>query len=413
MSPAENKLTVYHGIRLLYTLAGPFPRKGNRMGALRPLEDAYIAVENGKVKEVGTGDGYRKFKDAELLKLDGDLVVPGFIDAHTHLVHAGSRENEMRLKLSGVEYLEILKSGGGILSTVRATRAASFQELYAQAAGRLKNMLALGVTSVEAKSGYGLDWDTEIRQLEVASRLDRDLPQTLVSTFMGVHALPEEYRACPRAFLELMKKVLEEVRKRDLARFVDIFSEEGVFSLKEARDILRHAQKLGFGVKIHADEMNALGGARLAAEIGAVSAEHLLKSAEEDLKFLAESETIAVLLPLTSFYLNKDFAPARKIIDYGGAVAIASDYNPGSSPSENLQFAMQLAVLKMKMTPEEALAAVTINAAAALGLDWKGSLEAGKDADFVVLAAPNLDYFFYRFGINLVREVYIKGERVY
>ena len=186
-----------------------------------------------------------------------------------------------------------------------------------------------------------------------------------------------------------------------------------MFSLEEARDILRHAQKLGFGVKIHADEMNALGGARLAAEIGAVSAEHLLKSAEEDLKFLAESETIAVLLPLTSFYLNKDFAPARKIIDYGGAVAIASDYNPGSSPSENLQFAMQLAVLKMKMTPEEALAAVTINAAAALGLDWKGSLEAGKDADFVVLAAPNLDYFFYRFGINLVREVYIKGERVY
>lgn len=408
---AENELKVFHNISLLYPLAGPKLRKGEAMGKLSPLKDAYIVVGGGKVKEIGTGDAYKRHGRAELISLEGALVLPGFIDSHTHLVHAGSRENEMRKKLAGVDYLDILKSGGGILATVRATRNASFQELYREAEGRLKNMLAFGVTAVEAKSGYGLDLETELKQLEVVRQLNQNLPQTLVPTFMGAHALPEGYQS-RKDFLELMKRVLDAVKEGRLAHFVDIFCEEGVFSAEEAREFLGHAQAKGFGVKIHADEMNALGGAAIAAELGAVSAEHLLNSSEEDLRKLAESETVAVLLPLTSFYLNKNFAPARKLIDFGAAVAIASDYNPGSSPSENLQLAMQLAVLKMGLTPEEVLSAVTVNAAKASGLHSKGSLEPGMDADFVVLAARNLDYVFYRFGINLVREVYIGGKRV-
>lgn len=413
MSPEESKITVFHSISQLYTLSGPTLRKGSELGRIEPHANGYVVVEAGKVKEVGSGEGYRKFRDAELISLQGMMVFPGFIDAHTHLVHAGTREKEMRRKLNGESYLEILKNGGGILSTVRQTRQASFQELYALAGEHLKRMLSFGVTSAEAKSGYGLDCDTELRQLEVIQALNRNLPLTLVPTFMGMHALPDEFKSDRQSYLDLMKNVLNEVKERGLAEFVDVFCEEGVFSLSESREFLEYAQSLGFKLKIHADEMSALGGTQLAAELNAVSAEHLLAASDDDLQALAKSDTVAVMLPLTSFYLNKEFAQARKIIDYGGAVALGSDYNPGSSPSENLQLAMQLAVLKMKMTPDEVLTAVTVNAAYACGLSEKGSLTPGKDADFVVLEANNLDYFFYRFGINLVKEVYIKGKRVY
>lgn len=413
MSPAENKLSVYHNINLLYILEGSPLRKGSIMTDVKPLQNGYIVVEAGKIKEVGSGNGYLKYQDANFYSLAGKTVVPGFIDSHTHLVFAGSRENEMRRKLQGESYLEILKSGGGILSTVRKTREASFDTLYKEARTTLERMLSFGVTSVEAKSGYGLDLETELKQLEVVAKLKAEGPQTLVSTFMGAHALPGEYHDNRQAYFALLEKALYEIKKRNLASFVDIFCEEGVFSVSESREFLGLAKELGFKLKIHADEMSALGGAALATELKAVSAEHLLASSDEDLQKLASSDTIAVLLPLTSFYLNKPFAKARVMIDYGCAVALASDYNPGSSPSENLQLAMQFAVLKMKMTPEEALTAVTVNAAKASGLEaTKGRLMPGMDADFVVLAAPNLDYFFYRFGINLVEEVYIKGKKV-
>ena len=352
MSPAENKLSVYHNINLLYILEGSPLRKGSTMTDVKPLQNGYIVVEAGKIKEVGSGNGYLKYQDANFYSLAGKTVVPGFIDSHTHLVFAGSRENEMRRKLQGESYLEILKSGGGILSTVRKTREASFDTLYKEARTTLERMLSFGVTSVEAKSGYGLDLETELKQLEVVAKLKAEGPQTLVSTFMGAHALPGEYHDNRQAYFALLEKALYEIKKRNLASFVDIFCEEGVFSVSESREFLGLAKELGFKLKIHADELSALGGAALATELKAVSAEHLLASSDEDLQKLASSDTIAVLLPLTSFYLNKPFAKARVMIDYGCAVALASDYNPGSSPSENLQLAMQFAVLKMKMTPE-------------------------------------------------------------
>jgi imidazolonepropionase len=405
MCPAENKISVFYKVNLLYPV--------NDLEDFKPIANAYLAVKEGKIIEVGSGKGYEKYPEANFISLEGKIIVPGFIDAHTHLVYAGSREKEMIRKLAGESYLDILKSGGGILNTVKETREASFGELYSKAEATLDRMLAFGITTVETKSGYGLDFETEIKQLEVVKALNEKHPLTLVSTFMGAHALPDSYKDKREEYLELMKEVLKVVRTRNLASFCDIFCEEGVFSISESKDFLEFAKELGFGVKIHADEMTPLGGAALAVELKATSAEHLLASRDEDLRKLGKSDTIAVLLPLTSFYLDKPFGNARKMIDYGCNVAIASDYNPGSSPSENLQLAMQLAVLKMKMTPKEVLKAVTINAAKAIGLeDTKGSLVPGKDADFVVLDCPNLDYFFYRFGINLVEKVYIKGKKV-
>ncbi|MDD4000453.1 MAG: imidazolonepropionase [Bacilli bacterium] len=411
MLPVGNKI-VFYDIGVLYSLEGPSPRRGKDMGKLLPLLDAYLVVGDGKVIEVGVGSDYQSHQDAKLISLNGKMVLPGFIDSHTHLVHGGSRETEMRRKLQGESYLEILKSGGGILNTVYKTRAANFEDLYYQAKASLKRMLAFGVTSLEAKSGYGLDLETEIKQLEVGKTLNENEAQTIVSTFMGAHALPLEYQEQKQAYLDKMLKVLELVREKKLAKYTDIFCEEGVFSIAESKSYLEAAKKLGFGLKIHADEMVRLGGTKLAILLEAISAEHLIAASDEDLKALGKSKTIGVLLPMTSFYLNKPFAKARLMLDYGAALAIASDYNPGSCPSENLQLAMQIAVLKMRLTPEEVLSAVTINAAAAIGLEnTKGSLTPGKDADFIVLDAPNLDYFFYRFGINLVSDVYIKGEK--
>ncbi|HHX00066.1 MAG TPA: imidazolonepropionase [Acholeplasmataceae bacterium] len=408
-------MLIIHNISSLVTVrASSLPRFGQEMDNVEIIEDGYIVIENGKFIEIGSGDDYLKYKDAKLVSGKGKTVTPGLIDCHTHLVHAGSRENEFKLKLEGVDYLEILKQGGGILSTVEKTRLASFEELYNKAKKSLDIMLSYGTTTVEAKSGYGLDVETEVKQMEVANRLNIDHPVNVISTFMGAHALPNEYKDRREEYIQLMKELITKVKYEDLAKFVDVFCEEGVFSIAESREILEYAKTVGLDIKIHADEIHDLGGAKLASELGCISAEHLLASNKENLIELAKSKVIAVMLPLTSFNLNKDFFKARFFIENNGALAIATDYNPGSSPSENIQLAMQVASIKAKLTPKEVITAVTINAASALGINEEvGSIEEGKVANFVIFDSPNLEYIFYHFGINHVESAYINGKLAY
>ncbi|HOE77740.1 MAG TPA: imidazolonepropionase [Bacilli bacterium] len=389
-------------------------RTGKAMNEVQFLHDAYLVAENGKFIEAGTGLGYQKYcDDAFVVDADQKLVTPGLIDSHTHLVHAGSREHELAMKLAGYSYLEILKQGGGILNTVNHTVKASFDELVDQAQKTLNRMLLHGTTVVEAKSGYGLELSTEVKQLEVARFLDQKHPVKIVNTFMGAHAIPPQYQNDRPKFLALLKEMTEEVKKQNLAEFCDAFCEDGVFSLAETKEILTYAKSLGLGIKMHADEIVPMGGAALAQELGCISADHLMATTESDMERLAQSGTVANLLPLTSFYLNSDYAKARLMIEKGCGVAIATDYNPGSSPCENLQLAMQVACLKMKMTPKEVITAATINAAVSLGLEkTKGSIGAGKDADFVIFDCPNLDYLIYHFGINHVEDVFISGKQV-
>ncbi|NLD26093.1 MAG: imidazolonepropionase [Acholeplasmataceae bacterium] len=408
-------LLVIHDIGELVTASGPDRlRQGKEMEALEILHQAYIVIQNGKIKEIGIDSSYEKYRgEAEFVSAKGKLVTPGLIDSHTHLVHAGSREHEIKQKLAGVSYLDILKQGGGILSTVKSTRDADFSNLYLQAEKSLKRMAEYGITVVEAKSGYGLNKETEIKMLEVTKALQEHHSMQIIPTFLGAHALPEEYLHNRRGYLDLLKEVMKEVKVRNLATYCDVFCEEGVFSLEESRKLLEWAKELGFGIRIHADEMSSLGGAGLAAKLAAASADHLLKASDADLVLLGKAGIPCTVLPLTSFYLNKDFARARFMIDNNCGLTVATDYNPGSSPSENIQLAMQMAFLKTYMKPEEVLTAVTINAAVSLGLEKsKGSLQVGKDADFVIFDCSNLDYLFYHFGINQVQDVYIQGKRI-
>lgn len=408
-------MLVVHNIANLVTVRGNnFPRFGSEMEAVEIIENGYLVVDDGKFIEIGSGDEYLKYKDATFINAKGKTVTPGLIDCHTHLVHAGSRENEFRMKLEGVNYLDILKSGGGILSTVEKTRLASFEKLYEKAKKSLDIMLSYGTTTVEAKSGYGLDVDTEVKQMKVANELNKNHPVNVIGTYMGAHAIPNEFKDDREAYIRLVKEMIAKVKYEDLAKFVDVFCEEGVFSISESKDILEYAKTIGLDIKIHADEIHDLGGAKLAAELKCISAEHLLASSAENLIELAKNRVIAVMLPLTSFNLDKDYLKARFLIDNNGALAIATDYNPGSSPSENIQLAMQVAAIKAKLTPKEIITATTINAAAALGLhESLGSIEVGKIANFVIFDTPNLEYLFYHFGINHVNQVYIDGKLVY
>lgn len=407
-----NKLII-HNISELVTVRGENAlRCGNEMNNVEIIKDGYLVIEDGKFLEVGFGDGYLTHQ-GDYLDANGLLITPGLIDSHTHLVHASSREDEFEMKLNGVSYLDILSQGGGILSTVKKTKAASFEALYAQARKSLNKMLLYGVTTIEAKSGYGLEMDTELKQLKVANRLNQDHPVEVVSTFLGAHAIPLEYKYNKTAFLEQVKTMLDQVSQLKLAKYCDIFCEEGVFTVEESEYILGYAKALGFGLKIHADEIAPIGGAALAAKLKCVSADHLMASSLDDLKCLAKEKIVANILPLTSFFLDKPYAKARLMIENNCGIALSTDYNPGSSPSENIQLAMQVAAIKTKMTPKEVITAVTINASCSVGLEkTKGSIEEGKDADFVIFDCSNLDYLLYHFGINHVKDVYIKGRKV-
>ncbi len=408
-----NKKVIYN-IGKLYTMkGGPFVKAS--VENIEVLENCYIVILDGKIKYIGTGkipDNYLT-DDYEKYDVAGKIVTPGLIDAHTHLVHGGSRENEFEQKLAGVPYMEILRNGGGILSTVRSTRISTFGMLYNKAWSSLDTMLGYGVTTVEAKSGYGLNLETELKQLEVAKKLNEEHVVDVVSTFMGAHATPLEYKDNTDKYIEEVVKMMGIVKARGLAEFVDVFCEEGVFSTEQTRRILTIAKQLGFKAKIHADEIVDLGGARLSAELGCVSADHLMASSVDGMRAMANANVVANILPLTSFNLNKEYANALAMIEQGCVVSLSTDYNPGSSPCENLQLAMQIGSIKLRMHPLQVLAGVTINAAKAVDrVDTIGSIEIGKKADLCVFDAGSIDYVMYHFGINHVDSVFKDGKLV-
>ena len=344
----------------------------------------------------------------------GRLVTAGLIDAHTHLIFGGWRQHEVPLKLRGAGYLEILQAGGGILNTLKATRSASEDELYGRAEKALSEMLDHGITTVEAKSGYGLNVETELKQLRVIRRLNEEGGFNVVPTFMAAHAVPPEFKGDPDGYIEFIcTEILPKVADDELCEFVDVFCETGVFDVEQSRKMLTYGQAYGFRTKIHADEIDAIGGSVLAGEMGATSAEHLIAVDEAGIASMARGGTIACLLPGTSLYLNKEFAPARRFIEAGVPVAVCTDFNPGSCPSDDLQLCMNLAYLKYRMTPEEVLSAVTINAACAVNRgDSLGTVEPGKQADLVIWDADDLDYLVYRMGTNKAEKVIRKGITV-
>ncbi len=412
---------VIENIKNLYTIKGDKGlRKGSKQSETALIENGVVAIKDDRIIYVGPGSLPEEIETDEntvIINANGKIVTPGLIDPHTHLVHGGSREHELSMKLSGKGYLEILATGGGIHSTARATQNSTFDELYKKAEKSLNIMMSYGVTTVEAKSGYGIgSFETELKQIEVANKLNENHPLDIVTTFMGAHAVPTEYKESPELFVDkFIKEMIPEIAKKKIAKFCDVFCEEGVFSVDQSRRILNAAKENGLIPKIHADEIVSLGGAELAAEVGCISAEHLIGASDQGILDMAKSGTIAVLLPGTSFNLQKGTAArARKMIDENVPVAISTDYNPGSCPSENLQLMMTLASLTLKMQPSEVLVGVTMNAAAAIGIEEEvGSIEVGKKADIAIFDAPNLDYMIYHFGINHTDMVIKNGKLVY
>jgi imidazolonepropionase len=390
----------------LLTLKGPKkPRTRDQMKRLSLIKNGSVAVKNGLIVDVGRN---LRYKAETTIDASGKLVMPGFVDPHTHVVFAGSREFELDLKLAGVPYMEILKRGGGIFYTVNETRKASSTQLLQQSKKRLDTMLSYGTTSCEAKTGYGLDVETEIRMLKVQKKLQESHPMDLVSTFLGAHAIPKDQHPA-----EYIRTVITEMlpKTKGLARFCDVFCEKGVFTVPQSRKILDAGKQYGLVPKIHADEIVDTGGAALAVEVGAISADHLLMSSETGLRAMAQNGVIGVLLPGTPFCLMmRRYAPARQIIGYGVPVALATDLNPNCW-TESMQLMIQLACLKMQMTAAEAVTAATFNAACAIGVqDLVGSLEVGKQADCIILDCPNHQFLPYHFGVNLVKTVVKKGR---
>jgi len=398
------------------------------MNELGLIEDGAVAVSRGLITLAGTTEEVLAQTEAdEMIDASNGVVMPGFVDPHTHLVFAGSREDEFESRLRGATYMEIMAAGGGIMSTVRATRAATLPQLIAQSRGRLDRMLAHGTTTAEAKSGYGLNVDDELKMLEAIRQLDATHPIDLVPTFLGAHAVPVEFKGRADEYVEMVINEMLPLAEKELRKdasdasapsvpfFCDVFCEEGAFSVGQSRRILERARKLGFGLKVHADEFKPLGGTRLAVELGAVSADHLVCTTVEEIEALAESDTIAVSLPGTPFGLgHHEYTPARQIIEAGGALALATDLNPGTCYCESMQFIIALACRYMRLTPTEAIVAATLNAAHALGLgDKVGSLETGKKADILVLDIPNYRHLGYHFGVNLVERVIKSGQVLY
>ncbi|AUT05611.1 imidazolonepropionase [Streptococcus parauberis] len=393
------------------------PLYGDQMKNAQILDDGYIAIKDGKILAVGSGQ-----PDSDLIgpatkvkSYEGKIATPGLIDCHTHLVYGGSREHEFSKKLNGVSYLEILAQGGGILSTVKATREADFDNLYQKSAQLLDYMLLHGTTTVEAKSGYGLNWETEERQLQVVKQLNADHQIDLVSTFMAAHAIPTEYKGHSKDYLDhIINEMLPKVKDENLAEFCDIFCEKGVFTADESRYLLSKAKELGFKLRIHADEIESIGGVDVAAELEAVSAEHLMMATDQGIEKMAKAKVIGNLLPATTFSLMEDtYAPAKKMIDAGMAITLSTDSNPGSCPTANLQFVMQLGCFMMRLTPIEVLNSVTINAAYSVNRqETIGSFDEGKIADIAIFNANNIDYPFYFFATNLIHHVYKNGKLV-
>lgn len=401
----SNDVVVQNIAQLILPKKTDKPLKGDALNQLNVVENAILVVNEGKV--VYAGPQTDEYEGKETIDATGKIVSPSLVDAHTHLVFGGSREHEMALKQQGASYLEILEQGGGILSTVKATREASEAELFKKTDKALREIMSFGVLTVESKSGYGLDKENELKQLKVSHQLEDKYGITMKHTFLGPHAVPKEAES-NQAFLQEMIDLLPEVKA--YADFADIFCETGVFTVDESREYMKAAKAQGFDVKIHADEIDPLGGLGVAIEQDAISADHLVASSEEDKKALKDSDTVAVLLPGTTFYLGKDqYADARGMLENGGAIAIASDFNPGSNVTNNLQMVMAIAALKLKLTPNEIWNAVTVNAAKAIDAE-AGTLDKGDQANFVVWNAPNYEYVPYHYGINHAQYVYKDGK---
>lgn len=398
-------------IPTLVTQTGTTAKAKQEQGTLQTYRNAHLVWENGTILAVGEGPIPPMHRDAVVSEPNGRLVTAGLVDCHTHLVFGGWRDGEFRDKLHGVPYLTILERGGGILSTVKATKEASEDELYEKAEALLLEALSHGTTAMELKSGYGLDLETERKQLLVAKRLSERHPN-LVSTFLGAHAFPPN--GSREEFLTLLtEQMIPAVAQEGLAEFCDVFCDRGVFTAEEAERILISAAQAGLLLKLHADEIDRIGGTEVAARLGAISADHLSETDAEGRRHLKDGGVIAVMLPATSFYLNKPYGNFRAMIDEGIPVAVATDFNPGSTPNLSLPFAMTVACLYGRLTPEEALTAATLNGAAAIGLsDVLGTLEVGKQADFVEWDANTLYELLYRYGTNRAVKVYRKGELV-
>ena len=409
-----------HSASQLLTLANG-PQRGHSLGTLGIIENGAVVVRDEKIVAVGTTAELKaSYPDDPTLDAGGCVLMPGFVDPHTHVIWAGDRANEFELKMAGAAYLDILASGGGIISTVRATRTASIESLIAQTRPRLLRMFAHGTTTVEAKTGYGLQTATELRLLKALLVLDDETPLDLSFTFLGAHAIAPEYRDNPQGYTDLVCETMlpmlcqwwDTHAPRLPLPFVDVFCEDKAFGLQQSRQILTVARSLGFPLKIHADEFDNLGGASLAVELAAASADHLVKTSDADIAALGKSDTVAVSLPCTPFGLaEKDYTPAKKLIKADAILALATDCNPGTSWNESMQFVIALACRTMGLTPAQAIAAATINSAHAIRrADTIGSIEVGKQADMLILSLPDYRHLGYRYGTNLVKQVIKRGQ---
>ena len=407
----------------LVTCSGFAAKRGEEMADLKIIADGAVVIRQGRIEEVGDTstllpgleENNGELDEFDMIDAAGKAVLPGFVDSHTHLVFGGYRADEFAWRLRGDSYMEIMERGGGILNTVAATRKASSEELVELGLGRLNSILSMGVTTIEGKSGYGLDRDTEIKQLEVMDQLNALHYVDVVPTFLGAHAVPREYKGNEDSFIDLMmREVLPEVADRKLAEFCDIFCEQNVFSIDQARRLLTRAQESGLKAKLHADEIVSLGGAELAAELGAISADHLLQATDPGLQQMATAGVVATLLPATAFSLKEPYARGRFMIDIGCAVALASDLNPGSCFTESIPLVSALAALYMELTPAEIVTALTINGAAAVDrADKIGSIDKGKEADLVILEFPSHQFIPYHLAVSTVEKVIKSGNLVY
>ncbi|MEK4630223.1 MAG: imidazolonepropionase [Solibacillus sp.] len=395
------------------------PRRREQMSELGLLKDVSILIADGRIEAIAPLEEIKQtfphlMERVEVIDAQGKIVMPGLVDCHTHLVHGGTREHELNMRLAGKSYMDIMNAGGGIHYTTTKTREASFDTLYEKTYYHLNDFLRYGVTTVEAKSGYGLDWATELKQLEVAKKLQETHVVDIVSTFMGAHAVPKEMKGEEDRFVDIIiNEMIPKVAEQGLAEFNDVFCEKGVFTPEQSRLILEAGKEHGLTPKIHADEIEPYEGAELAAEVGAISAEHLLVASDDGIEAMAKAGTIAVLLPGTAFFLRAPYARGRLMIDCGVPVAISTDFNPGSSPTISLPFVQNLACMNMGMTMEEVLCATTINAAYAINRgDEVGTLEKGKKADVLILDVPNYKQLQYFYGMNHTDTVIKDGKVV-
>lgn len=399
----------------LVTCSGFSGKKGKEMSDLSVIENGTVVITNGVISYVGKDcPSLADYPHYEVIDATGKAVLPGFVDSHTHFIFGGYREEEFSWRMRGDSYMSIMERGGGIHNTMNATREVSFEELKESGCKRLDSMLAMGVTTVEGKSGYGMNKETELKQLQVMKALNEEHPVDIVSTFMGAHATPKEYKGREYDFLDYMiREVMPEVKEKNLADCCDIFCEQNVFDIEQSRRYLTAARDLGFNLKIHADEIVTLGGAELAVELGALSADHLLQASDKGIQDLAGSNTVATLLPCTAFSLKEHYARGRYMIDSGCAVALATDLNPGSSFTNSIPLLFALACIYMQLSPEEAVTALTINGAAAVGrADKIGSIDVGKQGDLVILEYPSYKFLPYHIGMNIVEKVVKKGKQL-